>query len=218
MTIHVGATVERPPGPKYTAALSFAELTFPSSWPKHNTLAKWKATAPELRCALVAPRGVTHSEKGVFRFDDELEERIAWFVGALEALDADAVIPTGSDLTTSQRDRDRFAAFLERLPRRDTRHIVWAPKGLWTTELSAPFGRKLGIVCAFDPLQDEAAPTGSVGYARLKALGGRQRFSEGLLFDIVDAMAQLEYAESFVALESERSFQEASRLRQLWTE
>ncbi len=215
MTIlHVGATVERPPGPKYVAALGFAELTFPSSWPRRSTLAKWRRGAGQLQCAVVAPRGVTYGSAGPLRWDEGLEERFAWYLDALDALDAHAVIPTGSDVTTSPRDRDRLASFLARIPQREGRHIVWAPKGLWSLDLALPFAEKMGVLCAFDPLEDET-PTGPVAYARLEALGGRQRFSEGLLYDLLEALVEGGFEEAYVALESDRSFQEAVRLQQL---
>ncbi len=219
MTIlHVGATVERPPGPKYSAALGFAELTFPSSWPRRSTLAKWRKGAGDLECAVVAPRGVTHGDRGPFRWDEGLEERFRWYLEALEALDAHALIPTGSDVTTSSRDRERLAAFLARIPRREGRHVVWAPRGLWTLELALPFAAELEVLCAFDPLEDDLLPPGPVAYARLKTLGGRQRFSEGLLYELVEALQEGGYDEAYVALESDRSFQEAVRLQQLSVE
>ena len=62
--ILAGATLERPPGPKYVASLPYAELTFPSSWPKLATLAKWRKTAPGLELGVVAPYGVRTGEKG----------------------------------------------------------------------------------------------------------------------------------------------------------
>lgn len=216
-TLHVGATVERPPGPKYSAALGFAELTFPSSWPRRSTLAKWRKTAGDLECAVVAPRGATHGDRGPFRWDPGLEERFAWYVDALDALDAHAVIPTGSEISTGSRDRERLADFLARIPRREGRHIVWAPQGLWTLDLAQPFAADLEVLCAFDPLEDDPPP-GPVAYARLKAVGGRQRFSEGLLYEIVEALQEAGYDQAYVALESPRSFQEAVRLQQLAAE
>lgn len=212
--IHAGATVERPPGDKYVRALRFAELTFPSSWPKAATLHKWREkVGPELRVAVVAPRGVLWGDAGPLRWDDELEARFAWYLEALEALDAMAVVPTGSELSTSRKDRDRLADLFGRIP--DARRRIWAPSGIWNDEEAHPFARKLGVTPAFDPLADES-PGGGLAYVRLKALGGRQRFSEGILYELLDALEGFE--EAYVAIESPRSFDEAMRLQKLASE
>ena len=213
--ILAGATLERPPGRKYVEALRFAELTFPSSRPKRATLQRWRKSLPaELEVALVAPRATRISALGAFRFDEELEKNIAWLVGALSATDAHLVIPTGTELSTSTRDRERFAAWLARIPRRPGRHVVWAPTGIWESELARPFAEELGVICAFDPLEDDV-PAGPIGYARLQALGGRQRFGEGLLSEVLDALDEAEHEKTYVAIQSERSFREAKMLQLL---
>lgn len=209
--IHAGATVERPPGDKYVRTLHFAELTFPSSWPKPATLHKWREkVGPDLQVAVVAPRAALCSEAGPLRWDDELEARFAWYLEALEALDAMAIVPTGSELSTSRKDRERLSDLFGRIP--DTRRRVWAPSGIWNDEEAHPFARKLGVTPAFDPLADDS-PGGATAYVRLKALGGRQRFSEGILHELLDALEGFE--EAFVAIESQRSFDEAVRLQKL---
>lgn len=213
--IVAGATLERPPGRKYVEALRFAELTFPSSRPKRATLQRWRKSLPaELEVALVAPRATRISTLGAFRFDEELEKNIAWLVGALSATDAHLVIPTGTELSTSTRDRERFAAWLARIPRRPGRHVIWAPTGIWESELARPFAEELGVICAFDPLEDDV-PAGPIGYARLQALGGRQRFGEGLLSEVLDALDEADHEKTYVAIQSERSFREAKMLQLL---
>ncbi len=213
--IVAGATLERPPGRKYVEALRFAELTFPSSRPKRATLQRWRKSLPaELEVALVAPRATRISALGAFRFDEELEKNIAWLVGALSATDAHLVIPTGTELSTSTRDRERFAAWLARIPRRPDRHVIWAPTGIWESELARPFAEELGVICAFDPLEDDV-PAGPIGYARLQALGGRQRFGEGLLSEVLDALDEADHEKTYVAIQSERSFREAKMLQLL---
>ena len=213
--ILAGATLERPPGRKYVDSLLFAELTFPSSRPKRATLRRWrKSLPPELEVALLAPRSTRISELGPFRFDGELEKHVAWLVGALAATDAHLVVPTGTELSTSTRDRERFAAWLARIPRRPDRHVIWAPSGIWEAELARPFAAELGVICAFDPLQDDVPP-GPIGYARLQALGGRQRFGERLLNEVLDALDEADHERTYVAIQSERSFREAKMLQQL---
>lgn len=209
--IHAGATVERPPGDKYVRALGFVELTFPSSFPKESTLRRWREkVGPELEVAVVAPRAALWSDAGPLRWDEGLESRFARYLEALDVLDAIAVVPTGSELSTSQKDRERLIDLFGRLP--DARRRVWAPRGIWNDEEAQPFARQLGITCAFDPLED-ASPGGDTAYVRLTALGGRQRFSEGILYELIDALA--DFAHAYVAIESPRSFDEAVRLDKL---
>lgn len=213
--ILAGATLERPPGRKYVEALHFAELTFPSSLPKRGTLKRWRASLPsEFEVAIVAPRATRISALGAFRFDPELERQLAWYCDALVATDGHAVVTTGAELSTSGRDRERFAAWIARLPKREGRHVIWAPSGIWEAELAQPFATELGIVCAFDPLQDDI-PAGPIGYARLQALGARQRFGEGLLTEVLDALDDADHERTYVAIESARSFREAKMLQAL---
>ncbi len=68
--------------------------------------------------------------------------------------------------------------------------------------------------CAFDPLEDDV-PAGPIGYARLQALGGRQRFGEGLLSEVLDALDEADHEKTYVAIQSERSFREAKMLQLL---
>ncbi len=213
--IFAGATLDRPPGPKYLAALPFAELLFTTGYPKIGTLERWRVTAPGLALSLVAPHGCRHGEAGAFRFDEGLEERFDWFARALEATGASAVIPTGTDLSTGPRDRDRLRVYMDRLRKRmGDRHIVWAPSGLWEDEIAQPFAEELGVLCAFDPLED-MIPEGPIGYARVAAVGARQRLSEGLLYDVLDRVMDGAYDQAFIALETPRSFKDATALHAL---
>jgi len=211
-SLHVGAVLERPPGPKYAAALSFAELAFPGAVPKLGTLAKWRSQLPEgFVVSLVAPYGARVTEKGAFRMTPDLEEAVGWLRDARSATGARFVVaPTGSEMSTSQRDRDRFAAWCEAVGGQ----IVWAPGGIWEIEDAAELAEELGIHCAFDPLQDDPVD-GDLVYCRLRAIGQRQRFSEGLLYEILATIVTLEPEMAYVSLESKQSFREATQLRRL---
>ncbi len=215
MQLYVGANLERPPGRKYVEALPFAELTFPSSLPKPKTLGRWREGVPEsFRVAIVAPPAAIGPRRSPLRPTDEAAEALSWLTEAVETLDADVVVPTGSGLTTSKRDRERLAAFIDRLPRREGRHIVWAPQGLWEAELAHPAAEDLGVLCAFDPLEDPA-PEGPVLYARVAAIGARRRLGEGVRYELLDALMDAAPQQAFIALESARSFDAAVALQQL---
>lgn len=215
MQLYVGANLERPPGRKYVEALPFAELAFPSSLPKPKTLARWRQSVPEsFRVALVVPAAAIGPRRAPLRPTDASDEALSWLNEAVETLDADVVLPTGAGLTTSKRDRDRLAAFIERLPRREGRHIVWAPQGLWEAELAHPVAEALGVLCAFDPLHDPS-PEGPVLYARVAAIGARRRLGEGVRYELLDALVDAAPQQAFVALQSARSFDAAVAFQQL---
>ncbi len=213
--LYAGAQVERPPGTKYVASLPFAELVFGASRPKTKTLAKWRATVPEsFQTAIVAPKNTLVSSSGPYREGEDLDAGIAWLQAAREATGAHLILPTYG-LTTSKRDRARLAAVIAQF-REGPGHLIWAPGGLWEDELAHDAAEELDVVCAYDPLEDDF-PGGPIAYARLPALGVRQRFSEGVLEDVLDSLADTGAEEAFVAIESPRSFREATNLLRIAT-
>jgi hypothetical protein len=214
MDLHAGAVVDRPPGPKYTATLHFAELSFPGALPKVGTLARFRAALPEgFLCALVVPPSCLRGAGGPLRMDDELEARLTWVSEAAEALAARAlVVATRPDVTPGQRDRDRLAAYFARLPRTGGRDLVWAPRGLWEREDVERFAEREGLLAAFDPLEDPA-PAGPVLYARVRTIGARSRISSGMLVDLADRLFDTDAEQAFVSIESPRSFREAAALQ-----
>lgn len=205
-----GAQVDRPPSIKYAATLPFAELVLPGAPPRPSTLAKWRETLPEtFQVALVVPRRTILSASGAYRPSDELDKGLEWIIKAQKATGAHLVLPSYG-LTTSERDRGHFERVLATLGKTDAT-IVFAPGGLWETENAAPFCKKVGIVCAYDPLTDDS-PGGDLIYGRVAAIGARQRFSEGLLEDLIDALADSGGTTAYIAIESPRSFREAQNL------
>ena len=214
--IHAGALLERPPGSKYLEALRFCELAFAGPTPKAGTLRKWAAELPaDLTLGFVVPTAARRSEKGPLRFDDGMRAAFDATAEAADALRARfVVLPTGSELTTGQRDRDLVAGWVEQWPAREGQTLVWHPSGLWDRELAVPFARKLGVIWGFDPFQS-APPPGEVLYARARAVGQRQRFSETLIIDLVESLLASGADDAYVAIESERSFREARRLAEI---
>jgi hypothetical protein len=211
-----GSVLDRLPGPKYAAALRFAELAPRAPLPRVATLRKLRAqAAPELTLALRAPRSTLCSARGPLRFDAELERSFAWLLSAREALAARIVVlPTPSDLSTGQRDRELLAELAARLPRAEALHWVWAPSGPWQPDLAEPVAAELGLVLAFDPLHDPE-PAGPMAYARLRALGARRSFSQAILEQIHAQLGGDPERESFVAIDAPRSFDHAVRLQAL---
>lgn len=213
--LYVGAQLERSPGPKYLEALNFAELALQPPLPRAKTLAGWREALPEgFVVSLVAPRPAVASSAGPMRFDEDMRAGLEWLLEAADVLGARAiVVPTEADTTTGQRDRDRLAAYFEHLPR-EGRLVVWAPTGLWEPEEAARFARRLGIQRAVDPLEDPPSDD-EVPYARLRAVGARRRFSQDMLHEALAAVVASEPDEAFIAIESPRSFKEATRLHQI---
>jgi hypothetical protein len=214
--IHSGALLTRLPGPKYAAALTFAEVELPSPMPTARTLRRWQELAAgKVTLGLVVPDVATASAKGPLRFDAAMEAALARTQEAAAILGARfVVLATKSDVTTGPRDRDLLAQWMGRWG--GTEHtLVWQPSGLWDAELARPFARKLGVLHAFDPLQTRAPLGGTTLYARLRAIGTRKRFTETLLLEVVDSLASSDAVDAFVALDSPKSFAEAQRLAAL---
>jgi uncharacterized protein YecE (DUF72 family) len=215
--IFVGAVLDRIPGPKYAAALSFAELVLRQPLPRAPTLRRQRAEhAEHIALALRAPRSAISSQRGPFRFDDGLEAGLAWLLSAADALAARAVVlPTPADFTPGARDRELFAEYVQRLPRDGQRHWVWEPSGAWEREDAERLSSELGLVLAFDPLVD-ARPPGPVSYARLQALGMRRSFSQAALEQTLAVLnGDGADGDAFVAIDAPRSLQHALALQQL---
>lgn len=216
--ILAGALLDRAPGPKYLGALRFAELAPADPRPRPATLARWREPFPEgFRCSLVVPSPARISSLGAFQRDAAMDEALEWTRRAAQSLGASwVVVPTAGEISTGQRDRDRLAAWIDHYRGLDPdRTVVWSPTGLWDREHALPLASKLGLVWAFDPLQDEPPAQASLLYARLRAVGSRSRFNETLLLTVLDAIVESDAAEAVVAIDSPASFREASRLQEL---
>jgi uncharacterized protein YecE (DUF72 family) len=211
-----GSVSDRLPGAKYLAKLRFVEFAPRAPLPRAPTLRRMRGDLP-VPCAisLRAPASALVSARGPLRFDAELEQGFAWLLQARDALAAKLVVlPTPPDLTPGKRDRELLASLCARLPREAGRHWVWDPSGPWEPDTAAQLAHELGLVLAFDPLI-APRPIGDVTYARLRALGARRSFSESALEDIVQQLATGEGQETYVAIDSERSFEPAVKLQRI---
>ncbi|MCA9610838.1 MAG: hypothetical protein KC619_34820, partial [Myxococcales bacterium] len=187
--IHAGALLERPPGPKYAAALDFAELALPEPRPTDKTIRRWASELPDgVALSLVVPADAVRSPKGPLRFDEAMDGALQATREAAKILGARfAVLTTGADVTTGPRDRALLRAWVERWSG-DAVQLVWQPTGLWEPEQAIPYAHELGLLYAFDPLETDRLPTGETVYARLRAVGLRKRFHETLLEEAIDAI------------------------------
>lgn len=220
MQIHVGASLDRPPGPKYLSALSFAELRFPSTRPKPKTLERWRTSVGEsFTVSIVAPKSSTEDATHAFKVE-ELGEGLDWLGEATRAAAARAVvIPTRRAISTGQRDRDKLARYFDAIrERNDALLLVWQPGGLWDLDLAIPQAEKFGVTLAVDPLEADLIPEGPLAYLRLVAMGARPRITPGMSYEVIERLREHPAEEVFVAVQSERSVREAAGFAALLAE
>lgn len=216
MQLFAGALLERPPGPKYTEALDFAELALTGPLPKPQTLTKWRTSLPEgFRLALRVPRSCWTTSSGPLRPGEEMDAGLAWLSSAVESLAPELlVLATSSDVTTGARDRQRLRDYVARLPRPDGVAVAWRASGLWEQDSVERLARDLDVLPGFDPV-DDAPPAGTVIYGSLVAEGLRRSFSHALLLDVIDSVASSSAEVVYVTIDSPQSFREAKLLHSL---
>ena len=216
MQLLAGALLERPPGPKYTAELGFAELSLAAPLPKARTLEKWRAELPaDFELALRVPTSCWHGSAGPLREGDELDAGLSWLSTALGLLRPSLVVlATTSEVTTGARDRDRLRHYVARLPRLDGTRIAWRPSGLWEPESVRRLAASLGVLPGFDPI-DDPTPDGDVVYGSLFAEGLRRSFSHAALLDVVDNISVSAARAAYITIDSPQAFREARLLQSL---
>ena len=216
MELYIGASLERPPGPKYASELPFVELSLQHPLPKPGTLTKWRAGLPDdFQLALRVPDPVWKNAAGPLREGETLRSGLDWLAKASESLGASLlVLNTGASITTGARDRDRLRRFIDRLPRREETEIVWRAGGLWEFEAVQSLASSLGVIGAFDPI-DDPAPEGDVIYGALVAEGLRRSFSHALLLEVIDGLFACEAKRAYLTIDSPQSFREARLLRSI---
>ena len=217
MQLLAGASLERPPGPKYTAELRFAELAPTAPLPKPGTLSKWKKGLPEgFELGLRAPDVSWNPPEGPLRPGAALDQGLVWLSEAVDALGASIlVVATGPSVTTGARDRERLREYFSRLPRREGLRIAWRPSGLWEPDTVQRVARQMSVIGAFDAV-DDPAPSGDVIYGSLLAEGLRRSFSHAQLLDVIDKLHDANAGRAYVTVESPQSFREARLLQALY--
>jgi len=216
MQLLAGALLERPPGPKYSSELRFAELAPQAPLPRPGTLAKWRQKLPDgFELALRAPEACWQSPEGPLRPSKELDSGLAWLSEAADALQATVVvIATSAAVTTGARDRQRLREYFARVSRGEGRFIVWKPTGLWEPEAVQAMAGSLSVLGGFDAV-DEPAPEADVVYGSLLAEGLRRSFSHAQLLEVLDKLQSSGAMRAFVTIESGQSFREARLLQAL---
>lgn len=216
MQLLAGASVERPPGRKYTGELRFAELGPRDPLPKPATLRRWREQLPDgFELALKAPEACWHPPEGPLRAGEALDAGLRWLSEAVEALEPSVVlIVTGPTVTTGARDRARLRDYFARLPRREGSDLVWRATGLWEPETLQQMARTLAVAGCFDAI-DDPVPEGEWVYATLPAEGFRRSFSHAQLLDVLDKLEGSGADRAYVSIDSAQSFREAKLLQAL---
>lgn len=216
MQLLAGTLLERPPGPKYSSELRFAELAPQAPLPKPGTLARWREKLPDgFELALRAPDASWQSGGAPLRAGPDLDSGLTWLSEAADALQASLiVVATSAAVTTGGRDRERLREYFARIPRTESRHIVWKPTGLWEPETAQAMARSLSVLGGVDAI-DDPVPGDDVVYASLLAEGMRRSFSHSQLLDVLDKLQGSSASRAFVTVESGQSFREARLLQAL---
>ncbi|MGB5349926.1 MAG: hypothetical protein WBN10_10015 [Polyangiales bacterium] len=208
--------LERPPGPKYTAKLRFAELALRAPLPKAGTLAGWRKKLPDgFELALRAPDQCWQGPGGPLRSSKELDAGLLWLSEAADALEASmVVVATSAAVTTGARDRQRLRDYFARIAATEGRLVAWKPSGLWEPEAVQAMARTLSVLGGIDAI-DDPAPDTDVVYATLLAEGLRRSFSHALLLEVCDKLQAAGASRAYVTIESPQSFREARLLQAL---
>jgi uncharacterized protein YecE (DUF72 family) len=216
MQLLAGALLERPPGPKYSAELRFAELALQPPLPKPGTLAGWRKKLPDgFELALRAPELSWQGPGGPLRPSAELDAGLLWLSEAADALEASiVVVATTASVTTGARDRQRLRDYFARIPRPEGRIVAWTPTGLWEPEAVQSMARSLSVLGGIDAI-DDPAPNDDVVYATLLAEGLRRSFSHAQLLEVFDKLQAAGALRAYVTIESPQSFREARLLQAL---
>ena len=210
--VFAGCLLERLPSAPALARVPFFEFAPRTPLPSLATLSRIKKQAPGWpQVALVAPRSTWSTPQGPMRAGTELDAGLDWITRASDILEAFAIVlATGAELSTGGRDRERLAAFVERL-RPTGRTLVIAPRGLWEPEHAIPFAAECGTVYGFDPLEHDAPP-GELVYGRVRPMGARPRLTDGHLAQIAERIAESGAERAYVSIESDQCARSAKRL------
>lgn len=207
MRIFVGASLDRLPGPKYKEALDFVELAFAGPLPKIGKLTSWRQQFTGLDVGLVVP-SADYINGGVAF--DRIEDCFQWTEAAVEIIgDVRTVLTPGRAFGTSTKDRARFLKGIAATPGTP----VWHPGGMWDWQTAYRWANESNLLLARDPFVSETESGGRTIYLRPQAVGLTRRFSEGMFYGLLEQIAEFDADEVRIAISSDRSFDEARKLR-----
>lgn len=200
MQLFVGLSAHRGSIQRYTFDL--LEMFVSPSFPKDRTLRQMREARPELKFSLrlhpdVALVGVSHP-------DIERTRNAARALGA-----AAIILPTSLRFTPTQRNRATLAELVREL-RTDECFVGWEPRGVWSTAETDALSAEIGLVPVRDVTR-EAAPTGTVVYTRLLALGPGARVSQHAIETLAERLEGKDKA--FVVVEGQGARGTRSALR-----
>lgn len=211
-----GCVVDRVPDAGAGAGPRFAELRLRPPLPRVATLRRRGRSEGDdgLALALRAPAECVGAPGAPLTISPEVERALSWLDHAAAALEASViVVPTPVELTPGARARARLRDYAARLPRRDGRTWVWAPRGPWDPEPTLALATELGFVLEFDPSQ-APRPPGPIAYGRLLGLGAHTRLSEPALERILES-CEPALGTTYLAIEGPHAPRHATRLQQL---
>ena len=211
MKVFAGCVSERLPFEKYAKALPFVELALRTPLPKLNKLRSWRQSMPnDLKVSVVIPTGCYCTKEEVFASKQIASEEVTWLVEAATSTQANFLIfVTPAKFGPGVQDRQRMKAFVDDLKTKVDAKLVWEPKGMWEIEAAAEFAKELDIIVAVDLLGKDKAPRSNTMYIREHAMGLRQRFGDSAIYDIIENLYEAKPEEAYIALDSDRSFDEA---------
>lgn len=226
MQIEIGTRLDGAPGPKYRAALRFAELAPSTGLPKPAKLQPWCASDEHgaFAASLVAPPSLIFDEQSRPHVPQtrSVFDRLATACDALKA--RFLLLETGASLSPSLRDRDRFVRYCETLSKTPgCPQLVWRAGGLWEGDDVLALCAEHDLWMACDPfaddLPDEELPAASCLYLQARAEGATRRFGEDHFIRLarqIEAAPQLD--ELVITLDSAKAFREVRRLQALFVE
>lgn len=129
---------------------------------------------------------------------------------AAEALGAAAILfDTPRSFTPTANNRLQLASFFERVEGRD-RLMIWEPHGVWSPGEILAICSDLDLVPCLDPFVSEGLPPTEVAYLKLRGMGATQRYSNGQLDWLANALAP--YSRAFCIFDTPSMLSDGARL------
>jgi uncharacterized protein YecE (DUF72 family) len=210
--IHVGTANFDRPRDRYKSRLHFVELELRSPLPPPKRLQKLRSeVGDDFVLAVLAPVTLFGSEDAPLRDAAHTRAEVDRLQNAVSALKPDVIVfRTPKSLRPGTAALDRWLTLCRDRLCKMARVIVWEPTGIWEREAALEVTDDIEnlIVCA-DPLRDDVSGESRV-YARLRGLGIDNRYNDGKLEAIAEALAECE--EAWVVFATATGFNEATKL------
>ncbi|MFO0561284.1 MAG: DUF72 domain-containing protein [Polyangiales bacterium] len=210
--IHVGTANFDRPRDRYKSRLHFVELELRSPLPPPKRLQKLRSeVGDDFVLAAIAPMTLFGSDDAPLRDAAHTRAEVDRLQNAVSALKPDVIVfRTPKSLRPGTAALERWLTLCRDRLCKMARVIVWEPTGVWERDAALEVTDDIEnlIVCA-DPLRDDVSGESHV-YARLRGLGIDNRYNDGKLEDIAEALAECE--EAWVVFATATGFNEATKL------